>query len=350
MKGHELKLSVLDVGIIRANQSASDAFASMIALAQHAETLGYHRYWLGEHHNVAGVVASQTAVFAAAVGARTSRIRIGGCVLTPHYPQLLIAEQLSTLEACYPGRVDVGFGRSNGADGVTSELLRGGRTDGGPAQGSAESVQQLLAMLRPGGVTIQAHAHEYLLRPTANATSSPAVWILSTSSRSAALAAELGLPYAFGYHILGDGVKEAIELYRSRFTPSAACPEPRVLISAIVVVGDDAEEARRLSIPQLFGMCALRSGESVSPQLLVEQADAVVVPQRYAPLVEMFKRTWIIASPREAAEQLERLATSLGIDEIMINPVAGSYSADDPARAPNRERTLTLLAEQLHPS
>ena len=347
MKIDDLKLSVLDVGIIRGNQSASDAFASMIALAQHAEKLGYHRYWLGEHHNVGGVVASQTAVFAAAVGARTSRIRIGGCVLLPHYTPLLIAEQMSTLEACFPGRVDLGLGRSNGTDGITSQLLRGARKEG-QAQDPVESVHHLLAMLQPGGVTLKDHAQDYILRATANTTSQPAAWILSTSSRSAKLAADLGLPYAFGYHILGDGMKEAIDLYRHNFKPSESCPEPKVLISAIVVVGEDAAEAERLSVPQLWGMCALRSGEAVTPTLLVEQANTVVFPERYKTLVEMFKKTWIIGSPQQAADRIEQLVTSLGIDEIMINPVAGAYASDDPARAPNRERTLTLLAEQLH--
>src|ERR1700722_13892395 len=120
-----VKLSVLDVGLIRTNQSAANAFSSMISLAQHAEKLGYHRYWLGEHHNVAGVVASQTAVFAAAVGAQTTKIRIGGCVLLSHYSPLSVAEQMSVLEACYPGRVDLGVGRSLGADDITSSLLRG---------------------------------------------------------------------------------------------------------------------------------------------------------------------------------------------------------------------------------
>jgi luciferase family oxidoreductase group 1 len=348
MKIDDLKLSVLDVGIIRANQTARNAFSSMIALAQHAEKIGYHRYWLGEHHNVAGVVASQTAVFAAAVGAQTSRIRIGGCVLLPHYTPLLIAEQWSTLEACYQGRVDLGLGRSSGTDGLTSQLLRGGRKEGSASQDSAESVQHLLAMLRPDGVRLQGNSPDYILRATSNSTSSPDVWMLSTSSPSAKQAAELGLPYAFGYHILGDGVKEAIELYRSKFKPSASCPKPKVLISAIVVVGDNAEEAERLAKPQLWGMCALRSGEPVTPILLVEQADTVIFPERYKSLVEMFKKTWIIGNPKQAADQLEKLVTLLGIDEIMINPVAGSYTADDPARAPNRERTLTLLAEQLH--
>ena len=348
MKRHDLKLSVLDVGIIRANQTASNAFSSMVALAQHAEKLGYHRYWLGEHHNVAGVVASQTAVFAAVVGAQTSHIRIGGCVLLPHYSPLLVAEQMSTLEACYSGRVDVGLGRSSGTDGITSQLLRGDRKEDLVSQNYAESVQHLLAMLRPNGVSLQGNSQDYVLRATSNSTSAPEAWMLSTSTRSAQLAADLGLPYAFGYHILGDGMKEAIDLYRSKFKPSALCHEPKVLISAIVVLGETADEAERLSIPQLYGMCALRSGEPVSPQLLVEQADTVIFPERYNSLVEMFKKTWIIGSPKQAADQVEKLVTLLEIDEIMINPVAASYAADDPSRAPNRERTLTLLVEQLH--
>jgi luciferase family oxidoreductase group 1 len=343
----QLKLSVLDVGMIRTNQSAADAFSSMISLARHAENLGYHRYWLGEHHNVGAVVASQTAVFAAAVGAQTKKIRIGGCVLLSHYTPLQIAEQMSTLEGCYPGRVDLGLGRSSGADGLTSELLRGDRKEGAASQGYEESVQQLLAMLRPDGLSLQVDSKNYLLRATSNSNSEPAAWMLSTSSRSAKLAAELGLPYAFGYHILGEGMKEAIELYRSEFKPSELCPEPKVLVSAIVILGETSKEAERLSIPQLWGMCALRSGEPVSPQLLAEQAETVVFPERYKSLVEMFKKTWIIGDPKQAADQVKGLAASLEIDEVMINPVAASYAADDPTRAPNRERTLTLLAEQL---
>jgi len=317
---------------------------------QHAETLGYHRYWLGEHHNVAAVVASQTAVLAAAVGAQTCRIRIGGCVLLPHYSPLVIAEQMSTLEACYPGRVDLGLGRSSGADRIASKLLREDRKEGLASQSFAQSVQLLLAMLRPDGVSLQVNSHEYFLRATSNSTSAPAVWVLSTSSRSAELAAELGLPYAFGYHILGDGMKGAIDLYRSKFKPSALCLEPRVLVSAIVVLGETSEEAELLSIPQLLGMCAFRSGEPVSPQLLVEQAVTMTVPQRYVPLVEMFKKTWIIGSPKQAADEIERLVTLLEIDELMVNPVAASYTPDAPSRAANRERTLTLLAEMFTPN
>src|ERR1700722_17118740 len=185
MQLSELKLSVLDIGVVRNNQSATDAFASMMALARHAEKLGCHRYWLAEHHNVAGVVASQTAVFAAAVAAQTKAIRIGGCVLLSHYSPLLVAEQMSTLEACYPGRVDLGIGRSRGADEITSSLLHGDPNVDATPQSYTEAVQHLLAMLRPGGVKLAVGSRDYPLQATSNSTSVPDIWILSTSQRSA---------------------------------------------------------------------------------------------------------------------------------------------------------------------
>jgi luciferase family oxidoreductase group 1 len=341
-----VKLSLLDVGLIRTNQSAANAFSSMISLAQHAEQLGYYRYWLGEHHNVAGVVASQTAVFAAAVGAHTKKIRIGGCVLLSHYSPLLIAEQMSVLEACYPGRVDLGIGRSRGTDEITSSLLYGDRSLDTTPQSYTEAVQQLLAMLRPEGVKLGVGSRDYSLQATSNSTAAPDVWILSTSQSSASLAAQLGLPYAFGYHIQGEGMKEAIDLYRSAFKPSARCPEPKVIISAIVVVGESATAAERLTRPHMLGMCQLRSGETDSPQSLVEDCDTLVFPERYAPLVAMFKKTWIIGGARQVCDQLKAIVTALGIDEVMIDPVAAAFAADDLSHAPNRERTLTSLAEE----
>jgi luciferase family oxidoreductase group 1 len=341
------RLSVLDVGIIRTNQSAANAFSSMISLAQHAEKLGYHRYWLGEHHNIAAVVASQTAVFAAAVGAQTEKIPIGGCVLLSHYSPLLVAEQMSILEALYPGRVDLGLGRSHGTDQTTSALLQGGRRTGAASRPYSEAVQHLLAMLRPGGIELTAESRDYSLQATSNSTAAPDVWVLSTSKDSATLAARLGLPYAFGLHIQGEGMKEAIDLYRAEFKPSARCPEPNVMVSAIVVVGESPAAAERLARPQMFGMCQLRSGETVSPQSLVEDGDRLVFPERYAGLVEMFKKTWIVGDPRQARDQLRAMAIALDIDEVMINPVAAAFAADDVSRAPNRERTLTWIAEEL---
>ena len=119
------------------------------------------------------------------------------------------------------------------------------------------------------------------------------------------------------------------------------------IVSAIVVVGESPVAAERLARPQMFGMCQLRSGETVSPQSLVEDGDRFVFPERYAGLVEMFKKTWIVGDPRQARDQLRALVSALAIDEVMINPVAAAFATDDVTRAPNRERTLTWVAEEL---
>lgn len=348
MNHKPLTLSVLDIGPVRSNQTAPEVFASMIELARHAEQLGYHRYWLAEHHNVAGVAASHTSVFSATVGARTNRIRIGGCVLLPHYSPMLVAEQAAILEACYPGRVDVGVGRSTGADWVSSFLLRGGRDPSAEAGAShPQALDTLVTLLQPQGAHVQLGDQEYRIQSMPGASSAPSPWVLGTSADSAKLAAEQGLPYAFGYHITGEGVKEAIDTYRSLFKSSPSLARPKVLVSVIVVVGPSDEEAQRLAKPQLLQMCAFRSGDPSRPQPLVEVAEALPFADHHASLVNMFKRTWIIGSPETAAEQVMQLATSLDVDEIMINPVAGAYASDDPRRAPNREYTLTSLARAL---
>lgn len=340
-----LTLSVLDIGPIRSNQTASDCFTSMIHLAKFADQLGYHRYWLAEHHNVAAVAASHTSVFSSTIGANTQNIRIGGCVLLPHYPPFLVAEQMGLVEACFPGRVDMGIGRSTGADWSTSSLLRGTQ-DIRAAENHLENVNSLLTFSRPGGFQVHTAQRDLKFQVVPNSYSSPTPWILGTSAYSAALAADLGLPYAFGYHIHAEGAKEAIQLYKDRFKPSERLQSPQVLVSAIVVIGETEEEARRLAKSQLYFMSAFRSGEPVGPQLLVEEAEEVIFPPRYDSLVSMFLRSWIIGSPKTAGQAISDLASELGVSEMMINPVAASFREQPTDRALNRDLTLLALAEQ----
>jgi luciferase family oxidoreductase group 1 len=340
------RLSVLDIGPIRSNQTAADCMASIVDLARHAEALGYHRYWLGEHHNVAAVAASQTAILSSVIASHTSSIRVGGCFLLAHYSPFLIAEQAAMVEACFPGRFDLGIGRSTGADRIASMMLKGG----GPMSSGAEHPQALAnlqALLNPAGAVLQLSDEEYRLCATSNAEAAPPMWILGTSAYSAHLAGELGLPYAFGYHITGEGVDEAFETYRRTFKPSAQCEVPTTLLSAIVVIGDTVEEAEKLARSQLYFMCAFRSGEHVDRQMLAEDAGEIEFPARYDDLLAMFRRTWIIDTPAGAAAQIAALAERLGVDEMMINPVAAAYRGDAPNTSPNRLRTLARLAEAL---
>jgi len=344
MPPSQLTLSVLDIGPIRSNQTASDCVASMVGLAQRAEELSFYRYWLAEHHNVAGVVASQTAVLASTIGANTRRIRIGGCVLLPHYSPFLVAEQMALLEACHPGRVDLGVGRSAGTDPVTSSFLRGDSAGG--ATDHPDRLSALVSLIQPDGVKLELGGQDYRLKAAPNAILAPPVWVLGTSLYSARLAARLGLPYAFGYHISGEGVDEALRTYRREFRPSLYCAEPKTLLSAIVVVGDTKEESERLARSQLYSMSAFRSGEPVGPQMLVEEAEETEFPGRYDRLVAQFRRTWIIGDARDAAQQIAALSDRLGLSEVMINPVAAAYRSDPPDRAPNREQTIAALARE----
>lgn len=348
---HGLKrLSVLDIGPVRDGQSASDVFASMTALAQHADVLGYHRYWCAEHHNVAGVAASQTAVLSAVIAGATPRIRVGGCVLLPHYTPMLAAEQFAMLEACFPHRVDVGFGRSSGADWVASALLRGPRRNAEAEDAHPAAIAETIALLRPDGLQVDTGSGVRQVRAAPAITTTPEIWVLGTSLYSARLAAAAGLPYAFGYHITGEGVAEALDHYRAQFKPSPLCAEPRVLLSAIVVAGPTKAEAERLAKSQLVLMSMFRSGEAVSSQMLVETADDFAIPERYSDLIAMFRKTWIIDEPDGVLEQAARLCSSLGVEEFMVNPVAAGFAGDDPRRAPNRELTLDALAPLIPPT
>jgi len=350
MSNSPLRLSVLDIGPIRSNQTSADCMASMIDLAQHAESLGFSRYWLGEHHNVSAVAASQTAVLSGVIGANTRTIRIGGCVLLSHYSPYLVAEQAAMVEACFPGRFDLGIGRSTGADGIASAALRAGGTAGrssGFLADHRQSLEAVQALLSPEGARVNATAESYRLKATANPATVPPLWIFGTSVFSARMAAEMGLPYAFGYHITGDGVDEALASYRQHFRPSAHCTEPTALISAIVVIGDTVAEAERLARAQLHFMCGFRSGERGQRQMLVEEAANVLFPARYDDLLEMFRRTWIIDTPQGGAARISALAQRLGLQEMMINPVAAAYRHQAPDVAPNRRKTLSALAAEL---
>jgi luciferase family oxidoreductase group 1 len=213
-------------------------------------------------------------------------------------------------------------------------------------EGYINDLSNLLALNQPHGVDVDQGGHSYSFKAVPNASSAPSPWILGTSSYSAQLAAELSLPYAFGYHIRAEGAKEAIQLYKERFVPSAAQPGPSVLVSAIVVMGKTDEEAERLARSQLYFMSAFRSGEPVQPQMLVEQSDQVEFPERYDDLVAMFRHSWIIGSPDRVAEGVAALAAELGVDEMMINPVVAADASQASNRAPNREFTLTALAER----
>ncbi|MFL6106721.1 MAG: LLM class flavin-dependent oxidoreductase [Marmoricola sp.] len=345
-----MRLSVLDLVPVRSDQSTGDALAATRSLAKVADETGYHRYWLAEHHNMPAVAATNPPLLIAMVAAATERIRVGsGGVMLPNHAPLVIAEQFALLEAAFPGRIDLGIGRAPGTDPVTSYALRhgaGGVSDDAVAQ-FPSYVDNVIAMMSPGGVGLQVNGRLHALNATPHATSRPDVWLLGSSDYSAQLAADRGLPYVFAHHFSGNGTAAALSLYRNGFQPSEELAEPRTFLTVNTVVAATSAEADRLAEPQLQAMVALRTGGQLRPQRLIEDAEADPVPDAHLPLVLAMRERWVIGTPDAAAAKIRALAEEFGVDEVMVHPVAGALAGTPVDGSPAREETLRLLAAEL---
>jgi luciferase family oxidoreductase group 1 len=343
------RLSVLDLVPVRSGQSTGQAVRATLTLAQVADRLGYTRYWVAEHHNMPAVAATNPPVLIAMVAAATERIRVGsGGVMLPNHAPLVVAEQFALLEAAHPGRIDLGIGRAPGSDPVTSWALRHGA--GGVADDAVsrfpDHVADVLTMMAPDGAAVAAGGRRYELRATPAATSTAQVWLLGSSDYSAHLAAELGLPYVFAHHFSGQGTEQALALYRGEFQPGVV-EKPQTFLTLNVCVAETAEEAERLVRPHEIAMVALRTGGALAPQLTVEAAEAVELTPEHAQLGAAMRSRWVVGTPDQAAAQVQELAATYDVDEVMVHPVAGATADSDPQRSESRERTLELLAEGL---
>ncbi len=345
-------LSVLDLVPVRSDQATGDALAASRDLARVADATGYHRYWVAEHHNMPSVAATNPPLLIAMLAAATERIRVGsGGVMLPNHAPLVVAEQFALLEAAHPGRIDLGIGRAPGTDPVTAYALRhgaGGVTDEAVSR-FPEYVDDVRAMMAPEGVGVSVAGRTSSLRATPQARSVPQLWLLGSSDYSARLAAERGLPYVFAHHFAGQGTSEALALYREGFRADPAAPAehqvPRTFLTVNVCVAPDQDEAERLALPQLLAMLALRTGGTLRPQLLVEEAEKEVasLPAAHADLLAGMRRRWVVGTPDRVREGLTDLARTHGVDEVMVHPVTGEHLGTDPAGAPRREDTLRLL-------
>lgn len=344
-----MRLSVLDLVPVRSDQTTADALAATRRLARVADGLGFHRYWLAEHHNMPAVAATNPPVLIAMVAAATERIRVGsGGVMLPNHAPMVVAEQFALLEAAYPGRIDLGIGRAPGTDPVTRYVLRDGSTSEDVVERFPEHVDNIVAMMSPQGVGVQLRGRTHELVATPKATSTPPVWLLGSSDYSARLAASRGLPYVFAHHFAGQGTAEALALYRSSYQPSKLFPQPTTFLTANVAVAETEELAQRLALPQVQAIMALRTGGQLQAQRLVEEAEADPVPEAHRGLAEAMARRWIIGTPKQASARLQALADEYDVDEVMLHPVAGALSGTAVDAAPAREDTLRLLAEQLN--
>ena len=341
-----MRLSVLDLVPVRSDQTTGDALAATRSLARVADERGFHRYWLAEHHNMPAVAATNPPLLISMVAGATERIRVGsGGVMLPNHAPLVVAEQFALLEAAYPDRIDLGIGRAPGTDPVTRYVLRNGSVsaEDDPVSHFPEYVDQVIALMSPGGAGITVGGRTHALNATPHAVSTPPVWLLGSSDYSAALAAERGLPYVFAHHFAGKGTAEALELYRSTYRPSEEHPEPQTFLTVNAVVADTEEEARRLALPNVHAMVALRTGGILRPQRLIEEAEADPLPAQQQSLGEAMMRRWVVGTPDQARAQVEELAEEFAVDEVMVHPIGGAYAGTDPATSPAREQTLELL-------
>jgi len=342
-----VRLSVLDLVPVRSDQTTADALAATVTLAQTADRLGFTRYWVAEHHNMPSVGATSPPVLIAYLAAQTAQLRLGsGGVMLPNHAPLAVAEQFALLEAAAPGRIDLGIGRAPGSDPVTSYALRSGRDDK-DIEHFPEYLDDVVALMSARGVVVPLRSGDYRLKATPAAATEPRVWLLGSSMYSAHLAAAKGLPYVFAHHFSGKGTEEALEVYRSRFQPSALAAEPVTFLTVNAAVAETRDEATALMLPNLHMMARLRTGQPLGPVQLVEQIKTEHLTPQQQHIVDSGLKRAVVGAPAEAAEQLRRLAERFGVDEVMVHPVASAHRGTDPATAPARVATLELLAKEL---
>jgi luciferase family oxidoreductase group 1 len=323
-------LSVLDLAPIPEGADAATALRHTLDLARHAETWGYHRYWLAEHHNMDGVACSATAVLIGHVAAGTHSIRVGsGGVMLPNHAPLTVAESFGTLATLYPGRIDLGLGRAPGTDQATARALRR-HLSSAQEDRFPEDVIELQGYLAEG-------------RPGASVRAIPGVgtrvpiWLLGSSLYSAQLAAHLGLPFAFASHFAPDLLLQALELYRSSYRPSAEWPTPHAMVGVNVVAADSDDEAAFLftSLQQRFlGM--QRGQRGPLPKPIEPAVMKTLWNERERMGVERMLAASAVGAPATVRQRLADLVDLTGADELIVACAVHAHTA--------RLRSYELLA------
>lgn len=313
-----LRLSVLDTAPVWSDTTPAAALHGAVRLAQATEAAGYTRYWLAEHHNTPSVASVTPAVLAARLAAATTTLRIGsGGVILPNHPPLTVAEQFGTLQALFPGRIDLGIGRAGTLDGRTAMALRRGADRDFPTH-----LAELLHYFSP-----EDPAHPHPVRAVPAVGNAPDVWLLGTSLDSARLAGRLGLPYAFAHHFNPGGAVAAAAEYHRSFQPSALRAEPDLILAATVVVAPTDDEAARRALPVAISMVKLRSG--LPPQLLPTDEEAARYPLTPAQREAVTERleTHVIGGPERVRAKIARLVEATGAGEIMATTAAHDFGA-----------------------
>jgi luciferase family oxidoreductase group 1 len=322
-------LSILDLAIIGRGETATDAFANSVALAQRAEARGYRRVWYAEHHNMASIASSATSVLIAHVAAHTSTIRLGaGGVMLPNHSPLTIAEQYGTLATLHPGRIDLGLGRAPGSD---QNTMRAMRRDAHSSDRFPEDVLELQGYLRgesriPGVVAVP------------GAGTNVPLYILGSSLFGARLAAMLGLPYAFASHFAPAALLDAVAIYRREFQPSEQLAEPYAIAGVNVIAADSDDDA----LTQWQTVRRYRVARFVAPgrELSDDEADAILESPQGRQIAQMMHYS-AVGTPGRVTAYLEEFAERAGVDELITAHASPTID--------QRLRSVDLLADAIDP-
>jgi luciferase family oxidoreductase group 1 len=327
-RSHNLiPLSVLDLAFVAEGATSADALRNTLDLAQHAERWGYRRFWVAEHHNMVGIASAATSVVIGHVAGGTRTIRVGsGGIMLPNHSPLVIAEQFGTLETLYPGRIDLGVGRAPGTDGRT---LRSLRRDPLSSDQFPQNVMELQFFLGPvqEGQPVQA---------VPGAGTNIPIWILGSSLFGAQLAAAMGLPYAYAAHFAPAYLKEAIEIYRAEFKPSAQLDRPYLMIGINAIAADTDADARRLFTSSQQAFTNMIRGKRGKLQPPVDDIETYWLPAEKLQVSSMLARA-IVGSAVTVRDGLDRLIRETGADELMIVSPVYDHAA--------RLRSYEILAE-----
>lgn len=320
--------SVLDLSNIIQGGTVAEALHRSRELAQHAEQLGYHRFWLAEHHNMPGIASAATAVVIGHVAAGTSTIRVGaGGIMLPNHAPLVIAEQFGTLAALFPGRIDLGLGRAPGTDQPTARALRRGTAD--PSGHFPQDVLELQSYFQPTvpGQVVQAVPGAGLDVP---------IWLLGSSLFGAQLAAALGLPYAFASHFAPDQLEQALAIYRHQFKPTARLAKPYAMACIGVVAADTDAAAARLATSLQQSFVLLRRGTPAPLPPPVDSMDDRWTADERAGVEHAFREA-IVGSPETVQRGLEAFLARTLVDELMVTAAIHDQTA--------RLRSFELVAQ-----
>lgn len=332
-----MKLSVLDLSPVLSDSTPREALLDSVKLAQFVESLGYYRYWFAEHHNMEGIATSAPEIMIGHVAHETKTLRLGsGGIMLPNHSPLKVAETFRTLEALYPGRIDLGLGRAPGTDMNTAYALRRSKE----RVSSDHFTEELAELMDYLAKNDREGSHSILAMPTA--TEMPELWLLGSSDFSAKLAAKVGLGFSFADHFSGYPAEPILNLYRSQFRPSKFLAKPRTMIGAHVICAETNETANELALSSDYTFTQLRQRGISAPLPSIEECKTYgFFPKERDTFSEMGPKKFV-GSPDRLKKLLLPYLNELKVDEVIVT----TFIYDQKARRKSYELLMKLFKEE----